>query len=181
MMRVFCTIIFLIFTNLIQGQKLIDVITDHNIDIYQEFTLSNTTGLSFFDFDEDGWDDLTYPMHNDSILFYKNVNGVLTPIGSYIYANGTVRQMLWVDYDNNGSLDLFISYDEDELRLYKNDGNFNFTDVSVSSGLFPTVANPMVLASQILTMTTTWIYTFVATIPIHHKINITKIKETEPL
>jgi len=142
MMRVFCTIIFLIFTNLIQGQKLIDVITDHNIDIYQEFTLSNTTGLSFFDFDEDGWDDLTYPMHNDSILFYKNVNGVLTPIGSYIYANGTVRQMLWVDYDNNGSLDLFISYDEDELRLYKNDGNFNFTDASVSSGLFPTVANP---------------------------------------
>ena len=113
MMRVFWTIVFIIFTNLIQGQKLIDVIGDHNIDIYQEFTLSNTTGLSFFDFDEDGWDDLTYPMHNDSIIFYKNVNGVLTPIGSYIYANGTVRQMLWVDYDNNGSLDLFISYDED--------------------------------------------------------------------
>ena len=142
MMRIFWTIVFIIFTNLIQGQKLIDVIGDHNIDIYQEFTLSNTTGLSFFDFDEDGWDDLTYPMHNDSIIFYKNVNGVLTPIGSYIYANGTVRQMLWVDYDNNGSLDLFISYDEDELRLYKNDGNFNFTDVSVSSGLFPTVSNP---------------------------------------
>ena len=142
MMRIFWTIVFIIFTNLIQGQKLIDVIGDHNIDVYQEFTLSNTTGLSFFDFDEDGWDDLTYPMHNDSIIFYKNVNGVLTPIGSYIYANGTVRQMLWVDYDNNGSLDLFISYDEDELRLYKNDGNFNFTDVSVSSGLFPTVSNP---------------------------------------
>ena len=142
MMRFFWTIVFIIFTNHIQGQKLIDVIGDHNIDSYQEFTLSNTTGLSFFDFDEDGWDDLTYPMHNDSIIFYKNVNGVLTPIGSYIYANGTVRQMLWVDYDNNGSLDLFISYDEDELRLYKNDGNFNFTDVSVSSGLFPTVSNP---------------------------------------
>ena len=67
MMRIFWTIVFIIFTNLIQGQKLIDVIGDHNIDSYQEFTLSNTTGLSFFDFDEDGWDDLTYPMHNDSM------------------------------------------------------------------------------------------------------------------
>ena len=57
MMRIFWTIVFIIFTNLIQGQKLIDVIGDHNIDVYQEFTLSNTTGLSFFDFDEDGWDD----------------------------------------------------------------------------------------------------------------------------
>ena len=32
-------------------------------------------------------------------------------IDSYIYAESTVRQMLWVDYDNNGSLDLFVSYD----------------------------------------------------------------------
>ena len=86
MMRFFWAIVFIIFTNLIQGQKLIDVILDHNIDIYQEFTLSNTTGLSFFDFDEDGWDDLTYPMHSDSIIFYKNVNGILTKIDSYIYA-----------------------------------------------------------------------------------------------
>ena len=28
------------------------------------------------------------------------------------------------------------------MRLYKNDGNFNFTDETVSSGLFPTVGNP---------------------------------------
>ena len=130
------------FTNLLNGQKLIDVILDHEIDTHQVFVLGNTSGMSFFDFDEDGWDDLIYPMHNDSILFYKNVNGTLTKIDSYIYADGTVRQMLWVDYDNNGSLDLFISYDEDDLRLYKNDGNFNFTDETVSSGLFPSVGSP---------------------------------------
>ena len=142
MMRFFWAIVFIIFTNLIQGQKLIDVILDHQIDTHQVFNKSNTSGMSFFDFDEDGWDDLTYPMHSDSILFYKNVNGILTKIDSYIYAESTVRQMLWVDYDNNGSLDLFVSYDLGDLRLYKNDGNFNFTDETVSSGLFPTVGNP---------------------------------------
>ena len=64
---------------------------NHN-DIYQEFFI-NTTGFSFFDFDEDGWMILSYAQRFD--YFYKNVNGVLIPIGSYIYANGTVRQMLY--------------------------------------------------------------------------------------
>ena len=39
MMRFFWAIVFIIFTNLIQGQKLIDVIGDHNIDMYQEFNI----------------------------------------------------------------------------------------------------------------------------------------------
>ncbi len=67
-------------------------------------------------------------------LFYKNINGTLTKIGSYLYAEGTIRQMLWVDYDNSGTLDLCISYENSEVKLYKNDGNFNFTDVSISIG-----------------------------------------------
>jgi hypothetical protein len=141
-MNVFWTILFLTCSFGLEGQQLIDVVADHDIHNHQVFTWSNTSGMSFFDFDEDGWDDLTYPMHNDSILFYKNVNGTLTKIDSYIYAEGTVRQMLWVDYDNNGTLDLFITYEAADLKLYKNDGNFNFTEVSVSAGLFPSVSIP---------------------------------------
>jgi len=141
-MKKLWTIVFIFSAWGFHAQKLIDVVGDHDINDHQVFTLGNTSGMSFFDFDEDGWDDLTYPMHNDSILFYKNVNGTLTEIGSYIYADGIVRQMLWVDYDNDGNLDLCISYNEAELRLYQNDGNFNFTDVSVSSGIFPSVSNP---------------------------------------
>jgi hypothetical protein len=30
------------------------------------------SGVSFFDFDDDGWDDLTLLLENDSIVFYKN-------------------------------------------------------------------------------------------------------------
>ncbi len=141
-MKAFWIILFLSCSFVLEGQQLIDVIADHDIHDHQDFNWSNTSGMSFFDFDEDGWDDLTYPMHNDSILFYKNVNGTLTKINSYIQAEGIVRQMLWVDYDNNGTLDLFISYEAADLKLYKNDGNFNFTEVSVAAGLFPSVSIP---------------------------------------
>ena len=142
MNKIMWSLLFLICSSGLEGQKLIDVIANHDINEHQNFTLSNVNGMSFFDFDEDGWDDLTYPMENDSILFYKNINGTLTQIDSYLFASGTIRQMLWVDYDNNGTLDLCISYENSEVKLYKNDGSFNFTDVSISAGIYPTVTTP---------------------------------------
>jgi hypothetical protein len=41
------------------------------------------------------------------------------------------------DYDNDGDLDLFFTtvYESDSPRMYRNDGNFNFTDVTSSLGL----------------------------------------------
>ncbi|MFA6633489.1 MAG: ASPIC/UnbV domain-containing protein, partial [Kiritimatiellia bacterium] len=41
------------------------------------------------------------------------------------------------DYDNDGDLDLFFTtvYAGDTSRLWRNDGNWNFTDVTASSGL----------------------------------------------
>ena len=52
-------------------QQLIDISSDQEIVDFQNFSLSNSNGMSFFDFDEDGWDDITYPMHNDSIISIK--------------------------------------------------------------------------------------------------------------
>lgn len=141
MMRFIFIMLFLLSSNS-HAQKMIDVIQNQSINQFQTNIGQFPSGISFFDFDEDGWDDLTYPMHNDSIIFYKNINGILTKINSFIYADGIVSQLLWVDYDNNGTLDLAISYEDEELHLYKNDGDFNFTDVSISSGIFPSVAKP---------------------------------------
>ena len=35
-----------------------------------------------------------------------------------------------------------ISYEDSEVKLYKNDGNFNFTDVSILLEFIPTVTTP---------------------------------------
>ena len=115
---------------------------EQNITEFQDFAMSNANGMTFYDFDEDGWDDLTYPMHNDSIIFYKNFNGQFHKIGSFLLSDGDIRQLMWVDYDNDGDLDLCISYDNDGLRIYNNQGDFSFIDVSISSGVYPSVSTP---------------------------------------
>jgi hypothetical protein len=127
--------IFVISSISVIGQELIDIAQSQGINVFQSAPDHLGNGMSFYDFNEDGWDDLTFPMHNDSIAFFQNDLGNYTQIGSYLYAPGNVRQILWVDYDNDSDLDLCISYDDIGVRLYQNDGGFNFSDVSVAAGI----------------------------------------------
>ncbi|GAB5416651.1 MAG: hypothetical protein Crog4KO_21400 [Crocinitomicaceae bacterium] len=92
-------------------------------------------GGTFYDFNEDGWDDLVLPVENDSLVFYQNFNGNLVKIASYLFAPGQVRQITWIDYDDNGTLDLCVTYHDIGIRMYKNDGNFNFTNATSSLGI----------------------------------------------
>jgi hypothetical protein len=92
-------------------------------------------GISFYDFNNDGFDDMTFIKENDSIQFYQSVNGVLVKTTSFIYGEGQVKSVIWVDYDNDGFLDLFITAYNGPYRLFKNDGDFNFNDVSSEAGL----------------------------------------------
>jgi len=95
-------------------------------------------GVSFFDFDQDGWDDLSFTMSNDSLEFYRNNMGTLERMPSFVYGDGVVKHVLWVDYDNDGDMDLMVSPYQKPYKLYQNDGAFNFTDVSVACGLAQT-------------------------------------------
>lgn len=92
-------------------------------------------GLSFYDFDQDGWDDLSFTMSNDSLEFYRNNNGVFERMPSFVFGEGVVKHVLWVDYDNDGDMDLFLSSYQKPYKLYRNDGDFTFTDVSIEAGL----------------------------------------------
>ena len=47
---------------------------------------------------------------------------------------GVSRQASWIDYDNDGDLDLFVAFRDQPNRLFRNDGG-RFTDVTVESGL----------------------------------------------
>ena len=66
------------------GQTLTDVASNHGINYAQTTPDHFANGMTFYDFDEDGWDDLTIPKSNDSLLFYKNVNGSFEQIGSML-------------------------------------------------------------------------------------------------
>ena len=98
----------------------------------------NGNGLSFADYNMDGWDDLTLPSGlGQTLTFYKNVGGffvednVLSPSINY-----NTRSISWSDYDNDGDKDLFIVSDSEGNRLYRQDSGFVFNDVTTSAGLF---------------------------------------------
>jgi len=102
-------------------------------------------GCSFYDFDGDGWDDLSFTSeYLEGLVFYKNMGGYFQLVSpSYVTNLSETKQILWADVDNDGDKDLFVTGiylpGHDPLiplsRLYENDGAMNFTDITVSSGL----------------------------------------------
>ena len=110
------------------------------IDILVQSDLFGS-GISSYDIDQDGWDDLTFCMRNDSLVFYRNIEGQFVRSPSFLYAAGETKHVLWVDYDNDGDLDLTVTTWEGTYRLYRNDGNFAFTDISVEAGLAQNIEN----------------------------------------
>ncbi len=107
----------------------------------------NSVGASWGDYDNDGDLDLfvTNYFGEDNFL-YRNDDGVFQRIteGAAVTDGGLSVGSNWGDYDNDGDLDLIVSDDGAENRLYENvgDGLFNkvenmnvVTDVSRSNGI----------------------------------------------
>jgi len=91
------------------------------------------------DIDDDGSLDIfmsgaTAPNYQNPVTkIYRNDNGSFVEIPISIPAL-TGTQNAWGDYDNDGNLDLLISGSPDGgttflSRIYRNDGNGNFTDI----------------------------------------------------
>lgn len=92
-------------------------------------------GLSLADFDNDGWDDITLPSANGIPLrFYKNYQGyffqemLIDPAITY-----QTRSVNWVDFDNDGDKDLFITSDTNGNRLFENTDN-GLIDITLNAG-----------------------------------------------
>lgn len=114
------------------------------------FTSSNPfhgNGCAFVDFDDDGWDDLTYVQRNAAVRFLKNYNGsyqnVALSFDPALPNTADGKMPLWFDYDNDGDKDFFVSYSMAPVRLYRNNGNLTFTEVTASSGLIAESARQM--------------------------------------
>ena len=119
---------------LLSAQTLVNVAPLHDLT-FLEGGDSYGSGASFHDFDNDGWDDLTFARFNDSLMFYKNVEGQLVRLPSFVHGIGQTRHVLWADHDNDGDKDLVVTTYMGTCRIFNNDGNFNFTDVSAAAGI----------------------------------------------
>lgn len=101
-------------------------------------TIAYGAGISFYDFDSDGLDDITLAGSNENDFhFLKNMGGNFQEVILGIDNNNShTKQVIWVDYDNDGDSDFFSTSIQDISKLFRNNGNGTFTDVTVSAG-FP--------------------------------------------
>lgn len=94
-------------------------------------------GVTVYDFDGDGWDDLTFCMNQDSIKLFRNNEGSFEIFPSPLFSDYDAKHAIWVDYDNDGDSDLFVTRNNGPNILLRNDGTMSFTDVSDFSGIDP--------------------------------------------
>jgi len=121
-------------------------------------------GVAAADYDNDGFPDLYITGYPSSVLYHNNRDGTFTDVtekAGVANPGKFAASAAWLDYDRDGRLDLFVTnyvkfsldgpqhcsyegqptycaqtaYEGDSPRLYHNDGNGKFTDVTVQAGL----------------------------------------------
>lgn len=88
-------------------------------------------GVSFFDVDEDGWDDLTVCVAGAPTRFYKNNSGSFE-LHSVFFNDQETKACVWLDIDEDGDNDLFITRFNASHQVFLNQGNLVFEDVSAN-------------------------------------------------
>jgi len=106
-------------------------------DVTQPLGLGVETshGAAFGDFDKDGFEDVFIVHYDGPPYLFRNENGrhfINITSSSGLSAIGTMSiGALWFDMDNDGFLDLFVAGYTAPNRLFRNQGNGTFQDVSL--------------------------------------------------
>jgi hypothetical protein len=125
----------LVCTLMVNGQTFTEVALSVGIDHSYEGE-EYGGGASFYDVNHDGWDDLTLCQSGTPIQLYLNEGGTFADPINVCPNTGNAKSVCWVDYDNDGDADLFVTRFESPWTLLRNDGNLGtMTDVTSQAGL----------------------------------------------
>lgn len=93
-------------------------------------------GVSAGDYDGDGFDDLFFAGFGGGRLFHNDAGQRFSDAtaSAGLPLGGESRAGYWIDYDNDGDLDLFVTWVAEPCRLFQNLGGGRFADVSEDAG-----------------------------------------------
>jgi hypothetical protein len=133
-------------------------------------------GVAIGDYENDGCDDIFVTALGQNHLFHNNCNGTFTDVTKKAGLGGPEEfstSAAWVDYDRDGYLDLLVAnyvewtpatdlyctldgktksyctpqaYQGTSLRLWHNNGNGTFTDVTKQAGLYDPTSKSLGIA-----------------------------------
>ena len=96
-------------------------------------------GMAFVDYDKDGDLDIIMASGSASVnsKILQNNNGVYTDVATTagISTATAIKSVNAIDYDNDGDTDLYFTSQAGENKLYSNNGDGTFTDVTTTSGV----------------------------------------------
>ncbi|MBI1267926.1 MAG: T9SS type A sorting domain-containing protein [Cryomorphaceae bacterium] len=123
---------------LLSASLVVNAQTFTNIAFQQGIVAFNSNnlhgaGVSGVDFDQDGWDDLTFCL-DGQIKTYRNNQGAAQLVDFGFVVDDNAKHPLWVDFDNDGDLDFYFTQYFHPNKLYRNDGGV-FIDVTSAAGL----------------------------------------------
>ena len=123
----------------LQAQAYTDYAGIYNINFNNQPLTPDGGGVSFVDFNGDGLDDLTLATGlGDSLEFYQNTGTGFIKLPSLVNHTQEAKHVLWVDYDNDGDKDLYVSSNISANKLYRMDST-GLTDVSAAAGISASV------------------------------------------
>lgn len=95
-------------------------------------------GVSVYDWDKDGKDDLSLLAIANAPRFFQNSGDSLLPVAFQGVPNDLeqLTHLTWVDYNNDGHPDISLNSRLGDFWLFRNDGNFSFTEVSEELFIF---------------------------------------------
>ncbi|MFM7727880.1 MAG: FG-GAP-like repeat-containing protein, partial [Flavobacteriales bacterium] len=76
-------------------------------------------GMSAFDFNSDGFDDLTIAENLSGIALYQSEGDGSFELTDFVALNAVIKQVMWVDFDNDDDADLFATTNGSGLFLYE--------------------------------------------------------------
>jgi hypothetical protein len=120
-----------------QQAAFIDVAEENGINFTSNGCVL-ASGLSFIDFNNDDLDDIFMSScHGQNIQWYQNTGaGFIEMTPSFLSSDtNATRMVLWADYDNDGDKDLFIGNSDARNKLYRNNGDGSFEDITDFAGL----------------------------------------------
>lgn len=120
------------------GQTFTNIAFQQGIIAFNSNNLHGS-GVSGVDFDQDGWDDLTFCLDGE-IKTFRNNQGFAQEVDFGFEVDDNAKHPLWVDFDNDGDLDFYFTQYFGPNKLYRNN-NGVFVDVTAQAGLPITAAS----------------------------------------